>query len=391
MNKNRLYKLLCVIILLICIVSLLLSSSGCGCDNRISNEKEITFFMGEANAKSGEKGVALTVAVKNNPGFASARFEIKYDDTLTLTGFTYNTSKLDGASTIPYNQKTNPPCMSVTKTDGNITGDFDFATLYFDVSDKAEKSCEVTISCKEGDVYDIDENNIDCNVTSGKINISSSKNPTEATSSSETKSNSDSKETHTVVFKDENGKVILTQTVKDGDSVPAPTAPPKAGFVFKGWSESIDKVTSDKTIIPVYEPIGSAPAFEIEKVQASKGDKNVEVNVSIKNNPGVASISFDVLYDTDKLKLTGFKYNNDLIKGSSTVPFNEKASTPCLSMVNGAENVTGDGVFATLFFEVSEDADGGYPIIISYDKNNVYNIDEENVSFEIVNGLIEIK
>lgn len=395
MNKNSINKLLCGNFLLICFVSFLLSFSGCGCDNRTFNKKEITFVTGEANAKFGEKGIALTVAVKNNPGFASARFEIKYDETLALTGITYNTSKLDGASTIPYNQKTNPPCLSVTKTDGNITGDFDFATLYFDVSDKAVGSCEVTLSCKEGDVYDIDENNIDCTVTAGKINISNGKESTETTSNSKTESfsesNSNPSEKHTVVFKDENGNVIATQSVKDGETAQTPAAPEKEGYMFKGWSESVDKITSDKTITPIYVPFGEAPRFEVEKVKAKPGDKKVAVTVSLKNNPGIASVLLDILYDKEKLTLTGFEYNTELLKGSSTVPFSEKASMPALSFVNGAENVIGDGVLATLYFDVSVDAEGGYPIVISYDKNNVYNIDEENIEFETVNGIIEIK
>ena len=395
MNKISTCKLLCASILLICFVPFLISSSGCGCDNKNSNKKEISFIVGETNAIPGEIGVALTVAVKDNPGFASARLKIIYDKNLTLTGFSYNTSDLDGASTVPYNAKTESPSLSTIKADGNITGDFDLATLFFDVSGKAKENCEVTLLCGEGDVYDIEENDLNCTIYAGKINISNIDDSTEATGNtkddSASNSGSDFKKTHTVVFKDENGNVLSTQTVKDGESAPTPTAPQKTDYVFKGWSESVDKVTSDKTVTPIYEPVSLVPTFEIESVQAKQGDNDVTVNVSIKNNPGVASVSFDVLFDTDKLKLAGFEYNTDMIKGSSTVPFNEMASPPCLSMVNGSENITGDGVFATLHFDVSEDADGGYPIIISYDKNNVYNIDEENVSFEVVNGLIEIK
>lgn len=395
MNKKSLVKLLCANSLLICFVFLLLTTSGCGCEKMTSATKDISFVVNEADAKPGEKDVAVTVSVKNNPGFASARFEIHYDEALTLTGFTYNNSKLNGASTVPFNAKTNQPCLSVTGTNGNITDDFDFATLYFNVSNKASGDCEVTLSCEESDVYDADENNLKSTITAGKIYIIGSESSTGATANekSDSASNHDSgtNEKHTVVFKDENGKTLSTQTVKDGGAVPVPSAPEKSGYVFKGWSESVDKITSDKTITPVYEPVGSAPTFEIERVQAAPGDKDVEVTVSIKNNPGIASVLLDILYDTDNLKMTGFEYNTDIIKGSSTVPFNEKATPPCLSVVNGSNNFTGDGVLATLHFDVSDKAEGGYPIVISYDKNNVYNIGEENISFETVNGLIEIK
>lgn len=392
MDFKKARKALFVLLVLFCVTVMMLFPSGCGCDKISFGTKEITFAAGEADANPGARGVAVTVSVKNNPGFSSARLEVGYDDALTLTGFTYNESKLDGAASVPYNAKTNPPTLSVTSTDGDITGDFELATLYFDVSEKAEDSCEVTLSCKDGDVYDAGENNLKCIFTAGKINISGAKGLADAASENkaDTASDSGSNGTHTVVFKDESGKVISTQTVKDGEAAPEPTAPAKEGYVFKGWSEPVDKITSDKTLTPVYEELGFAPQFEVGKAQAKPGEKDVAVTVSLKNNPGIASLLLDILYDTENLKLTSFEYNKELIKGSSTVPFNEKASPPCLSMVNGAENVTGDGVLATLYFEVSDSAEGGYPIVVSYDKNNVYNIDEENVMFEAVNGIIEI-
>ena len=390
--EKRKVIVLCIV-LMICIAVLMPVSVGCGCSIPTAATKNISFVVQDADAKSGEKGISVTVSVMNNPGFSSARLEIGYDDSLTLTGFSYNTSKLDGAAFVPYNAQNNPPSLSVTSTDGDITGDFELATLYFDVCEKAEDSCEVTLSCKDGDVYDAGENNLKCDFVAGKISISDAEGSADAVSDNkaDTASDSGSNGTHTVVFKDESGKVISTQTVKDGEAAPEPTAPEKEGYVFKGWSEPVDKITSDKTLTPVYEELGFAPQFVVGKAQAKPGERDVEVTVSLKNNTGIASLLLDILYDTDNLKLTGFEYNKELTNGSSTVPFNEKASPPCLSMVNGTANITGDGVLATLYFEVSDSAEGGYPVVVSYDKNNVYNIDEENVMFETVNGLIEIK
>lgn len=386
MIKNRDGNVFCILLILMYLTIVILLFSGCGCENStIVKSREITFAVGACDAKPGEKGIAITVSVKNNPGFASARLEISFDDSLVLSGFEYNKKMFEGMSTVPYNANANPPTLSVTSVDKNITGDFDFATLYFDVSDKANGNCEINLSCGENDVYDIEDNNLECSFCTGIISI-----VTDSESTSKADEASVSKDKHTVVFKDENGKVISSQSVYNGESAQVPTAPTKEGYVFIGWSESVDKITEDKTLTPVYEALGFAPQFVVSKAEAKQGEKNVAVTVSLKNNPGIASVLLDILYDTEHLKLTGFEYNKELINGSSTVPFNEKASSPCLSMVNGGENVTGDGVLATLYFEVSVSAVGGYPIVVSYDKNNVYNIDEENVMFEVVNGIIEI-
>ena len=160
--------------------------------------------------------------------------------------------------------------------------------------------------------------------------------------------------------------------------------------MFKGWSEAVDEVTKDITVTPVYEPIGDSPMFEVEQVDANAGDKDVAVEISVKNNPGVASIAFDVIYDTDHLKMTDFQYNPTAISGSATVPFHDDVLPPHLSMVNINTNQTGDWAFATLYFEVASDAKGGYPIVLTYDEDNVYNIEETNIPFKVVNGIITV-
>lgn len=130
------------------------------------------------------------------------------------------------------------------------------------------------------------------------------------------------------------------------------------------------------------------PSFIVETVNANAGDQNVAVNVVVKNNPGVAAIALDINYDKEKLELTGFSYNTSALGGASTTPYSSTARIPCLFMVNGTANVTGDFTFATLNFNVKASASGICPITISYDEDNVYNIAEENVAFGIVNGAI---
>lgn len=371
--------------LLLCSFFFVVFISGCKPDENDftqENNQSIVFSVEEVSAKPGDKNVAVTVSVKNNPGFSSATLEVHYDDKfLTLTGFSYKMSAMQGASSTPFREEVSPPCLSVTNRKENITGDFDFATLFFDVAEDAEGSCDISLSCVENDVFDLNENNLDCMLNKGAVLIAPE---------GETVPSVSTKLYHTVIFKDEEGNEIATQTVGDGDASAAPVAPSKDGYVFKGWSEAVDEVIKDITVTPVYEPIGDALLFEVEQVEANAGDKDVAVEISVKNNPGVASIAFDVIYDTDHLKMTDFQYNLTAISGSATVPFHEDVLPPHLSMVNINNNQIGDWIFATLYFEVTSDAKGSYPIVLTYDEDNVYNIEETNIPFKVVNGIITI-
>lgn len=62
-------------------------------------------------------------------------------------------------------------------------------------------------------------------------------------------------EEYEVVFKDENGNVLKTETVKEGASATAPTAPTKEGYNFVGWDQDFSNITSDLEVKPLYEEI----------------------------------------------------------------------------------------------------------------------------------------
>ena len=58
--------------------------------------------------------------------------------------------------------------------------------------------------------------------------------------------------TYTVVFVDYDGTVIDTQTVNHGASAAAPTAPTRTGYTFTGWDTGFFSVTSDLTVTAQY-------------------------------------------------------------------------------------------------------------------------------------------
>ena len=179
--------------------------------------------------------------------------------------------------------------------------------------------------------------------------------------------------------------------------------PARNGYHFLGWSTNSEATTAEFvsgdeitlneniTLYAVWEEqiVTQSPTIEVESKKARPGS-TVDVDIAIKNNPGIASLKTKVSFDTG-LTLTAVTYNNE-IGGMSLNP-QRKTSPVTLNWYNGAENSEGDWIFATLTFTVDETANAGteYNIIPTYNADDVYNIDEENINFNVVNGKITIQ
>ena len=131
------------------------------------------------------------------------------------------------------------------------------------------------------------------------------------------------------------------------------------------------------------------PTFVTNSVTASAGEE-VEITIGLKNNPGIASIKLSVVFP-EELILNKVTYNNAELGGMSQKP-KDLTSPLTLNWFNGSEDSFGDCVFATLLFKVDDNAKPGtYDIMISYEQNNVYNIAEEFVEFDVENGKVEVQ
>lgn len=63
------------------------------------------------------------------------------------------------------------------------------------------------------------------------------------------------KKEYEVIFKDENGNILKTETVEEGKSATAPNAPTKEGYNFVGWDKDFTNVTENLEVKPLYEAI----------------------------------------------------------------------------------------------------------------------------------------
>jgi len=115
----------------------------------------------------------------------------------------------------------------------------------------------------------------------------------------------------------------------------------------------------------------------------------VEITVALKNNPGITSMLMQIAFDDDALDLVSMTYNTEI--GGTGIPLQSTASPVKAYWAEGFNNVTGDWVFVTLKFNVSSSATAGdYDITVTYNADDVYNADEINVDFDIINGKITV-
>lgn len=136
------------------------------------------------------------------------------------------------------------------------------------------------------------------------------------------------------------------------------------------------------------EPMIYGPAFILEGGDAKRGAKSIAVPVALKNNPGIASVGLTISYDS-ALTLTDIVYN-DKLGGSYMLP--PAMDNPVkLVWISPFSNVTGDQTLATLYFDVSDDATlGHHQIAAVYDAGDVYDITMSDISFEVINGSINV-
>ena len=195
-------------------------------------------------------------------------------------------------------------------------------------------------------------------------------------------------ETFTVTFVDHDGTLLKTETVESGKSATAPADPEREGFTFTGWDKAFDNVTADLTVTAQYVYAASEPTFFVSSATAAAGD-TVAVTVQVLNNPGVTSMLMKIAFDDDALDLVSMTYNSEI--GGMGVEPQFPTSPVTAYWANGLKNVTGDWIFVTLEFNVSSTAVAGdYDITLTYDPKDVYNVDEVDVDFDIVNGKITV-
>ncbi|MBR3844331.1 MAG: leucine-rich repeat protein [Clostridia bacterium] len=131
----------------------------------------------------------------------------------------------------------------------------------------------------------------------------------------------------------------------------------------------------------------NTPAFVMENMIARAGE-SFTVAVDVKNNPGIVSAKLKVAYDADVLEVLSMEAG--VFEG---VTFGPVTNTPLVFnwMDSIHPNNTTNGALAYITFKVKDTATAGrIPLTITYNGEDVFDYEHNNIAFETVNGTVDI-
>ncbi len=285
--------------------------------------KTPVIFVETVYADVRNETVEVEISILNNPGISSLKFDVDYDNDLTLTNV--ELSEAFGAYLTAAQPFTNPQPISLITPfeDVNVSGVL--ATLTFDMSDvPAEKKyADVNVVCDGENIFDADFEFVE--------------------------------------FEEVNGKIIFDETIT----------------LSEYMQEDEFSLMEAKGL-----------TLTVEEVTGMPGD-SVEVDLTLSNNPGIASLMFDVEYD-EVLTLESVSFNSDFgLYATAAQPFTNPQP---ISFISPFNNVNVNGTFATLKFKIADSAEDKYvaDINVTYSEDDVFDSNYNYVDMSVVNGNVTV-
>lgn len=136
----------------------------------------------------------------------------------------------------------------------------------------------------------------------------------------------------------------------------------------------------------------NAPVIVVGNIEETKNGDTFDVDISLKNNPGITSMRLALTYDTSVMELTNVTDSGLL--GEALHSEDYSGDEYVLYWDNGISktNFTENGKIATLTYNVKDNAkSGNYPLTISYGSQDIINSDILPVGFDVVNGFVTVK
>lgn len=138
--------------------------------------------------------------------------------------------------------------------------------------------------------------------------------------------------------------------------------------------------------LPTPDLPADAPTFAVDSVTAREGE---EFTVAIRTlrNSGIVSMKLKVGYDADVLELVSVAEQD-----FAGLSFGSFANNPFI--INWVDAIhpdnTTDGVMALVTFRVKEGATGTAAITLTYEAEDVYDQNYDNVAFRVENGSVTV-
>jgi len=133
---------------------------------------------------------------------------------------------------------------------------------------------------------------------------------------------------------------------------------------------------------------GFDPSITVAKATVSGNTRTVTLSVSVADNPGIIGLELTLTFDTNSLTLVSADSGAAVKDLVFTAPDDISAGGTFLwDAADVSDKDITDGEILKLTFDVSEAADGEYPVLI---KVNAYDNDLAPLSFKLSNGSITI-
>ena len=150
-------------------------------------------------------------------------------------------------------------------------------------------------------------------------------------------------------------------------------------------------LTMSAGALAVNGPTAATPTLRISTASAAPGEE-VELALSIENNPGIIAANLELHYDLEKLELIGVTDQKLLPNGVFSDSFATYPYILFWEASTASANITASGELARLRFRVKESCAAGQSarVWLSYDPDNIYNYALQNVSFTCVEGGVTV-
>lgn len=188
-----------------------------------------------------------------------------------------------------------------------------------------------------------------------------------------------SAKTFNVTFKDYSGVTLGTVGVKEGETAVAPAAPSREGYTFKGWSESLDNVKSNKTVTAKYELIGGK---NIVDISYALGENNtVTLTYAVKGTVGFCGMEGSVAVPE------GFTFVSLTQASGATANFKD-GKVYFMFTSNSGQDVKAETALFTLTFSYAGTVEAGdFATTVS----DMYDQNYQNVTFSVIGEQVKVK
>lgn len=145
---------------------------------------------------------------------------------------------------------------------------------------------------------------------------------------------------------------------------------------------------------PICNPeLGSTDAKIVVGNASGRKDNTISVPISIKNNPGIYAICFEMPIDPNVFEYVGCEYSNSIFKLDNLSDYDPTTNSFKLNRSGESlfDNVTIDGIIAIIKLRIKNTvSDGTYALSVKVDALNTINCDGNGVNVSDGSGVVSV-